>query len=117
MAHADNRFEERLSRLSQRQGRAKQALPYQIRPDGKVVTQPRRCLPSFPLRGLVLLIGSGLLFKAVLFGHLGESGYTSKLDALRGGNLLEQAGAAVMRADPATRAIAATWGRYIRQLP
>lgn len=110
MSETDHPFAERLARISRRRRQQARGPTHVMGPDGLVLLRrrPRRRLP---LRGLALLLCGGLLFKTVLFVHLGESGYALRLEALAAGTAVERAGAVVMQADPATRAIAGAWRR------
>ncbi|RYG91030.1 hypothetical protein EU803_12490 [Loktanella sp. IMCC34160] len=71
-------------------------------PDGLVVAKARRRTPSFPLRGLMILAGAAMLFKAFLYVNLGGITYSERVAELQQGSILEQAGAWIMQADPAT---------------
>jgi hypothetical protein len=58
--------------------------------------------PRFPLKGLLAVLFLGFLFKGFLFAYLGEAAYGERVATLKGGSVLEQAGAWVMQPDPIT---------------
>ncbi|MEJ6403725.1 hypothetical protein [Yoonia sp. 2307UL14-13] len=74
--------------------------------DGLIVARPRMYKPRFPLKGLVVLVVLGFLFKGFLFAYLGETEYLNRVAELSNGSMMEQVGAWVMHADPATVVIA-----------
>lgn len=57
------------------------------------------------LRPLALILGATLLFKAAIFGQLGQQTYEMRIATLADGSKLDQLGAWVMTADPVTQKI------------
>ncbi len=102
MAHADLNFEQRVRRLAHKHRRMSTGIVHRMGSDGLVTAHARRRMPSFPLRGLLVLFGAAFLFKAFLFAALGGSIYQERVALLQSGSIVEQGGAWVMQADPAT---------------
>ncbi len=75
---------------------------HMIRNDGLIVARPRRRAPRFPWRGAFMMLVAFIGFKAFVLGYLGPNAYEQRVDMLRSGNVVEQAGAWVMQADPLT---------------
>ena len=107
MAHADLSFEHRVRHLARKHRQMAQGIVHHMGSDGLVSAYPRRRMPSFPLRGLMVLLGAAFLFKAFLFAALGASVYEDRVALLSSGSIVEQGGAWVMQADPATIWVAA----------
>jgi hypothetical protein len=97
MAHADLNFEQRVRRLAHKHRRMSTGIVHRMGSDGLVTAHAR-----FPLRGLLVLFGAAFLFKAFLFAALGGSIYQERVALLQSGSIVEQGGAWVMQADPAT---------------
>lgn len=96
-------FEDRLRRLGRRHNRMyANGIVRKVGKDGLISAYPRRRLPRFPLVGFLILIAAAFLYKATLFAWLGEATYQERVDALASGSVMEQGGAWVMQADPAT---------------
>jgi len=79
--------------------------------DGLIRSRPRLIRPRFPVKGLFLIAGLFLAFKALLFAQLGAGNYAQKIEELRAGSVIEQAGAVVMQEEPVTVAV----GGYLKQ--
>lgn len=99
-------FDRRLGALAKKHRRMAEGVTYRLGRDGLITAQPRRRLPRFPLRSLLLLLAAAFAFKAFLLASLGADTYLSRLDRLADGNLAEQAGAWAMAPDPVTVALA-----------
>ncbi len=102
MAQANVPFDKRLKRIVRRHDRMARGVVKTVSADGLIVARPRIYTPRFPLKGLVVLIVIGFLFKGFLLSYLGEAGYAERVGALSQGSVMEKAGAWVMQADPAT---------------
>jgi len=61
---------------------------------------------ALPLRGLALLVAGILLVKGMMLAQIGAEEYAKRVANLADGNMVEQVGAWVLHADPATRYIA-----------
>lgn len=57
---------------------------------------------GLPVRGLVLALGTFLVFKAFLLAYLGPITYLDRVGQLESGNIVEQMGAWAMRVDVIT---------------
>lgn len=106
MTQAHVPFDKRLKRIVRRHEKMANGVVKTINSDGLIVARPRMYKPRFPLKGLVVLLALGFLFKGFLLGYLGQAGYAERVALLQQGTLMEQAGAWVMQPDPATALIA-----------
>ncbi|MFQ1699159.1 hypothetical protein ACJ5NV_01055 [Loktanella agnita] len=95
-----------MKRIVRRHDRMQHGYVKAVNSDGLIVARPRVYRPRFPLKGLVTLLVIGFLFKGFLFASLGEAAYADRVASLQQGSIMEQAGAWVMHADPATVLIA-----------
>lgn len=102
MGHSQLQFDRRIRRLEKTASRRRNGVRYVVGPDGLVVAKARRRAPSFPLRGIMILAAAAMLFKAFLLVNLGGITYAERVAELQQGTVLEQAGAWIMQADPAT---------------
>ena len=102
MAQANVPFDKRLKRIVRRHDRMARGVVKTVNADGLIVARPRIYTPRFPLKGLLVLIVAGFVFKGFLFAYLGEAAYADRVASLKQGSVMEQAGAWVMQADPAT---------------
>lgn len=107
MSSAQLRFEKRLQNIVRHHQKLSHGAKRQVMEDGLIVARPRIYNPKFPLRGIVMMFLAALVFKGLILASLGEDLYLAKLVSLQEGTLIEQAGAWIMQADGATRAIAA----------
>jgi len=107
MAQARVPFDKRLKRIERRHEKIKTSGAVKtVTSDGLIVTRPRLYKPRFPLKGLIVVLFLGFMFKGFLFAYLGEEGYAERVGSLQGGSALEQAGAWIMQPDPATMIVA-----------
>lgn len=106
MAQANVPFDKRLKRIVRRHDRMARGVVKTVGADGLIVARPRVYTPRFPLKGLLVLIVLGFLFKGFLFAYLGDAAYNERVAALQTSSPLERAGGWVMQADPATVLIA-----------
>ncbi|WP_444460779.1 hypothetical protein [Rhodobacter capsulatus] len=60
----------------------------------------------FPWRAVAMLLLGMLLFKGAILAQVGQETYARRVEVLRQGSALEQAGAWVLQADAPTRFIA-----------
>lgn len=97
------RFEKRVRSIETQHARMGSGYVRMVERNGILVpTSPVRTRRAVPLRGLVLALGVFLVFKALLFVHLGPITYVDRVSKLESGNVVEQVGAWAMRADPVT---------------
>ena len=106
MAQANVPFDKRLKRIVRRHDRMANGVVRTVNADGLIVARPRIYKPRFPLKGLLVLVAVGFLFKGFLFTTLGTEGYADRVAMLQNGTVMEKAGAWVMQPDPATLFIA-----------
>lgn len=99
-------FDKRLKRIVRRHEKMSNGVVRTVTSDGLIVAKPRLYKPRFPLKGLIVVLMLGFLFKGFLFSYLGEAGYADRVATLKGGTLMEQAGAWVMQPDPVTYVVA-----------
>ncbi len=115
MAQANVPFDKRLKRIVRRHDRIQSAGAVKtVTSDGLIVARPRVYRPRFPLKGLLAIVVMGFLFKGVVYASLGTEAYADRIAALQQGSVMEQAGAWIMQADPATKFIAEGVGSVLR---
>jgi len=96
-------FDTRLKKIVRRHRRMTVAgVVHKVDSRGLIVARPRIYNPKFPLRGILFLVAAGFLFKGLVYANLGAGTYGSHVTDLSGGTAVEQVGAWVMQADPAT---------------
>lgn len=99
----DANLDKRLSRIVRRHERMKRnGVVHSVGRDGLIRTRPRLIRPSVPYRGVVVATVLLILFKAVLFAQMGAADYDARIETLRGGTSLEQAGALLLQKEPVT---------------
>lgn len=102
MAQAHVPFDKRLKRIVRRHERMSNGVVRTVNSDGLIVARPRMYRPRFPLKGIVLLVVVGFLFKGFLFSSLGPQAYAERIALLKSGTMIEQVGAWAMHPDVAT---------------
>lgn len=106
-------FDKRRRRIERAHRRlSRGAVPY-IDDTGLVTYRPRRARLGVPLRGLVLIAAGFIGFKGLALAHIGAPLYEERLEVLRAGTVVEQAGAWAMQADPASVRVAKQIGAYL----
>ena len=113
MSQSELSFEQRVRRLSRKHRLLADGVVHRIGDDGLISAYPRRHMPRFPMRGVMILIAVAFLFKAFLLFSLGATTYGQRVALLENGSVFEQAGAWVMQADPATVWLADTLTQVI----
>ena len=102
----------RLRRVERKRERMrKNGVVHRVGPDGLIRSRPRLIRPQFPLKGAFVIALLFIAFKALLFAQMGPSNYALKVEALRGGTVVEKAGAVLMQEDRVTIAV----GGYLKQ--
>ncbi len=109
-------FNKRLSAITRRHDRMRNGVYHKLAKDGLIIAHPRRRAPRFPLKGLLLVLAAGFLFKAFLLVNLGSSTYAERVAQLQSGSFVEQGGAWLMQADPATVWLAENLNRMFLSL-
>lgn len=99
-------FDKRLKRIVRRHDKMANGVVKTVNSDGLIVARPRLYKPRFPLKGLLVVLFLGFLFKGFLFAYLGEAAYSDRVASLQNGTVMEQAGAWIMQPDPATAFVA-----------
>lgn len=96
-------FDKRLRRIDKRHKKLAKGYVHTIGHDGLIMSTPRRRVERrFPLRGLLLVAIGVFAFKGFLYAQLGGATYTQRVDKLAAGTPVEQIGAYMMQAEPAT---------------
>ena len=106
-------FDKRLKRIVRRHEKMANGVVKTVNADGLIVARPRVYRPRFPLRGLIVLLALGFLFKGFLLAYLGDEAYGERVASLKEGTIMEQAGAWIMQTDPATVLIADGVQRFL----
>ena len=106
MALAQVSFEKRLRRIVKTHQRLANGVVHRVDENNLITAQPRIYNPRFPLRGLILLMGTAFLFKGYILASLGTTAYSERIADLAQGSLVERAGAWIMQADQVTLAVA-----------
>ena len=114
---ADNmlRFRARLQNLSRKHAAMSGGFTTHLRKDGLVVVEPKRAGRSIglPIRPLMIVALTVMVFKAYALASLGPADYQARLDRLALGTKLEQTGAWVMSIDPVTAIVASQLSRFV----
>ena len=107
MAVSESSFGERILKIEeQRSSRVKNGYIHEMRADGLIVARPRAYKPSFPLRGLLMVVVGFVLFKTLVVMSVDEATYDERMTALQDGTTVEQVGAYFMQDDPLTSGLA-----------
>lgn len=107
MAVSESSFGERILKIEeQRSSRVKNGYIHEMRADGLIVARPRAYKPSFPLRGLLMVVVGFVLFKTLVVISVDEATYDERMTALQDGTTVEQVGAFFMQDDPLTSGLA-----------
>ena len=84
---------------------------HRVGKDGLIRSRARLVRPRFPLKGALLIAVLFFAFKALLFAQIGAGNYAQKVEGLRSGSVIEQAGAVLMQEEPVTVAL----GGFLKQ--
>lgn len=84
---------------------------HRVGKDGLIRAYPRLFRLRFPTKGLLIIAGLFIAFKALSFAQMGPENYALQLEELRGGSSIEQIGAVLMQQEPIT----VTLGGYLKQ--
>ncbi len=94
-------FDKRLKRIDRNQRRLSRGYVASVNADGLIVARPRARV-SVPWRGLLFILVVLLGLKAAMYIAMGPAEYNGTVEGLRAGTTVEQVGAYIMAADPAT---------------
>lgn len=116
MANANYaRFNKRVHEIERRHDRLASGYVRLEERDGILIPvgarAPRR--RGLPLRGISLVLGAFLVFKAFLYTYLGAGIYLDRVALLESGSIVEKAGAWIMAVDPITLWIAGQFNGLI----
>lgn len=95
-------FERRMRRINRRHAKLSRGFVTTMNADGLVVARPKQRVSALSPRGILLTLAVLLLFKGLLHFTLGPLSYNERVEKLSSGTVVEQVGAWVMTADPAT---------------
>jgi hypothetical protein len=113
-AYQFDEFDRRMRRINRRHSKLSHGYVTSINDDGLVVARPKRRSSGATLRGLLLILIVVTIFKGFLHANLGEAAYQDRIEKLAGGNMVEQAGAWAMTADPVTLWLSKTIASLVR---
>lgn len=114
MSQTVENFDHRLKRVNKRHSRMRDnGVVAKLGKDGLISAYPRRRMPRFPLKGFLVLFAAALLYKGFLLAYLGAATYDNRVSALAEGSIVEQGGAWVLQADPATQLVASVIKPFI----
>lgn len=107
MSTSEPTFEQRLRKLSRKHRRmSDNGVVQRMGPDGLMIAYPRRRAPRFPWHALAIVLGAAFMVKAGALAALGPVAYEARVAAFAEGSSPERAAAFLLRADPATVAVA-----------
>lgn len=101
-----HKFDKRLQRIDKRHRRLCCGYVTSVNHDGLIIARPRPQEKRFPWVGLALIVAGMLVFKGVLFAHLGQEAYNANVSKLSDGTVVEKFGAYIMAADPISEWVA-----------
>lgn len=96
-------FDKRMRRVARAHRRGRGFEAPGTYPRAQYRAQPRQA--NF-LRPLMLIVAAGMALKALMFMHVGELDYRTRVAQLQNGPVVEQIGAYVMQPDAATKWLA-----------
>lgn len=106
MVREQLQFDRRVKRLSRKHTAMTRGYSINLRPDGLIVTQPRRARPRVSLKAIVLFAVAFLGFKGLMIASVGFATYEERLLRLQEGTPVERAGAWIMHMDPVSTRVA-----------
>lgn len=106
MDQAQKSFHKRGQALQRKHMRMAHGYVTRMNRNGIIEQVPDRHIGGFGVRVVLRLALAVMAFKVFAFAWLGEAPYLSTVQALSTGTMYEKAGAWIMQADPATRALA-----------
>ncbi len=106
-------FDARMARIMRNHEQLSKGYVTKVTRDGLIVAKPRsRAARYMPWRTMLCVLALGLAFKVMMFVNLGPEGYDARVARLAAGTQVEQAGAYLLRVDPATAWLAAQIEMY-----
>ncbi|MEL6644326.1 MAG: hypothetical protein AAFQ79_10355 [Pseudomonadota bacterium] len=107
-------YHQRLDRIDRTHRELSRGYVTEVTDDGLIVHRPRRARMSVPWRGMLFVLVTVMLCKALLLAYVGDAEYNTRVANLEAGTTAEQVGAFVMKADPVTQHIADFIAPYIK---
>lgn len=115
MVETKEHFNDRLNFLGRKHQAMSRGYTTQMRDDGLIVVKPRRRRGiEIPFKGIFLLLLGFVFFKAFMLASVGPDTYGERVAILNSGTFIEQGGAWLMQADPASQIIANYMGPILR---
>lgn len=114
MLGGHNSFERRVQMIDRANRKAPKTRTNFVGPDGLVITRRRRSTPAVSPRGVLYLLCGFVLFKAIAVAQFSEAGYTERVEKLKAGTLIEQAGAVILQPDRFSVALGKNIAPFIR---
>ncbi len=103
-----------MRRINRRHTKLSRGYTTEVKSDGLVVAKPQRKGSGLVVRGFALMLITVILFKGFLHAQLGDQAYQARVTSLAEGNIVEQAGAWVMTADPVTLTLSSKFVSLVR---
>lgn len=100
MSDAFDDFDNRLRRINRSRANLARGYVSVVGEDGLIIVKPRRKRGGFALRVLAFGVIGYVAFKVLFLSVLGQGLYDDRVEMLRTGSTVEQAGAWLMQSDP-----------------
>ncbi|MDU8928675.1 hypothetical protein RXV86_14885 [Alisedimentitalea sp. MJ-SS2] len=107
-------FDKRLHGINKAHRRAPKRAAYVVNANGTIAARRTRKGPNISIKGILYLALGLALFKSIAMAQFGLPVYTERVEALRQGTFVEQAGAVVMQPDRISILIAGQIAPYLR---
>ncbi len=114
MVETYQHFGRRVKKLNRKNALMANGYYTTMRDDGLVIARPVRRSVGFPFRSILLFLAVFICFKAFVLSSIGFASYESRLDLMKRGTVVEQAGAWALGLDPLTQVISAKIGPIFR---
>ena len=114
MSDVRQNFYSRIGRMDERRPHGVKNPAYYVTHDGHVVVQQDRPVRRRALRTLLYCVVALLAFKTLVLAFSGTVAYQERIDGLRDGAMVEQAGAFLMQIDPISSFLADKLAPYVR---
>ena len=115
MVYTKQDFNDRVNGVDKKQAKLlRRGYTTRVDRNGVIIAKPKSRRFYFPIKGIVLMIGGFLCFKAFMLAANGPDTYQDRLAILQNGTVVEAMGARVLSVDPATQFIAGKIGPLLR---